>query len=400
MNSRKVSKIGNSVPNMPSKKTLDMQHAQYLVSLEEASKLIDTCKTDIQELTKTIEENRKLQLQGKLSEEEIIKNISLIDKKLDLEKHLSDLLQKYDEKNYLTDNSDILFKYYDLIENGNITTENIVEPKNPNSILNFFNKNKKSDDNNSDNKREKGKLTKAALLNHYLSNNDREHLREIPLKAKMQCDHCKSSNVSLMSNDGIMVCQDCDAIEYVIVDHEKPSYKDPPKEISYFCYKRGNHLNEWISQIQGKETTEIPDEVYDKILLEFKKQKISNMASLCPKKLRQILKKLELNKYYEHIPHIIFRMNGLSNPNLEPELEEKLRNMFKQVQGPFLQFSPRDRKNFLSYSYVLHKFFQLLEKDDYLSSVSLLKSRDKLMQQDVIWKKICHTLHWEFIPSL
>lgn len=400
MNSRKVSKIGKTTTNAPSKKTLDMQHAQYMIALEEADKVIETCKSDIQQLQNKIDLSKQLNLQRGLTEEEITSNIDCIDKKLNLERHLVELLQKYDEQNYLTNNSDILFKYYDLIENGNITSENIVEPKNPNSILNFFNKNKKVADINYDVKRCKGRLTKTALLNNYLSNNDREHLKDTPLNAKMQCQYCKSNNVSLLSNDGIIVCQDCDAIEYVIIDHEKPSYKDPPKEISYFCYKRGNHLNEWISQIQGKETTEIPDEVYDKILLEFKKQKISNMASLCPKKLRQILKKLELNKYYEHIPHIIFRMNGLSNPNLEPELEEKLRNMFKQVQGPFLQFSPRGRKNFLSYAYVLHKFFQLLEKDDYLSSVSLLKSRDKLMQQDIIWKKICDTLHWEFIPSL
>lgn len=286
-----------------------------------------------------------------------------------------------------------------MIENGNITTENIVEPKNPNSILNFFNKNRKPDV-IAEVKPDKSRVTKTGLLDTYLSHIDPEHHREISINVPSVCRCCRSKNISLISHEGYVVCEDCDALEYVIIDHEKPSYKDPPKEISYFCYKRGNHLNEWISQIQGKETTEIPDEVYDKILLEFKKQKISNMASLCPKKLRQILKKLELNKYYEHIPHIIFRMNGLSNPNFEPELEEKLRNMFKQVQGPFLQYSPRGRKNFLSYAYVLHKFFQLLEKDDYLPSVSLLKSRDKLMQQDMIWKKICDALHWEFIPSL
>jgi hypothetical protein len=202
-----------------------------------------------------------------------------------------------------------------------------------------------------------------------------------------------------MTNDGLIVCQNCNAVEFVILDHEKPSYKDPPKEASYFCYKRGNHLNEWISQIQGKETTDIPDEVYDKILLELKKQRITNMTTLDQKTLRQIFKKLDLSKYYEHIPHIIFKLNGNSNPNLEPQLEEKIKNLFKQAQGPFLRYS-QYRKNFLSYSYVLHKFFQLLEKDEYLPSVKLLKSRDKLMQQDIIWKKICKELNWEFIPSL
>ncbi len=412
MHGRKVGKNVKTNRHVQCKKTLDMQHAQYMVNLEEAGRVIEVCKKDIEAVNQQIGEYQKLKKDRVLTEDEINKSIELTDKKLNLQDHLLSLQHKYDEQNYLTNNSDILFRYYDLIENGNITAENIVEPKNPHSILNFFNKNRKpnAENKNDDSQTnasvnalkrpEKNKMTKTSLLNTYLSNIDPSYVEDMPIQSLTQCRYCKSHNVALLSNDGLLACQDCDAIEYVIIDHEKPSYKDPPKEISYFCYKRGNHLNEWISQIQGKETTEIPDEVYDKIYLEFKKQKITNMASLDPKKLRQILKKLELNKYYEHIPHIIFKMNGLSNPNLEPELEEKLRNMFKQVQGPFLQFSPKGRKNFLSYSYVLHKFFQLLEKDDYLPSVGLLKSRDKLMQQDLIWKKICDALHWEFIPSL
>jgi hypothetical protein len=187
---------------------------------------------------------------------------------------------------------------------------------------------------------------------------------------------------------------------YMIVDHDKPSYKDPPKEITYFSYKRINHLNEWLNQIQGKETTEIPEEIYDKILLEIKKQRITNMAELTYDKVKQILKQLKVHKYYEHIPHIIHRLNGLPMPNFSQELEEKLRTMFKQIQTPFLKHSPPKRKNFLSYSYVLHKFLQLLEKDDYLVFFQLLKSRDKLALQDKIWQKICEEVQWQFIPSL
>lgn len=155
-----------------------------------------------------------------------------------------------------------------------------------------------------------------------------------------------------------------------------------------------------MNQIQAKETTEIPDEVYDKILLEIKKQRITNMADLTHNKIKEILKRLRINKYYEHSAHIINRLSGLPMPHLSPELEEKLRNMFKQIQTPFLKWAPPDRKNFLSYSFVLHKFMQLLDKDEYLGYFPLLKARDKLNQQDRIWKKICEELGWQFVPSL
>ena len=158
--------------------------------------------------------------------------------------------------------------------------------------------------------------------------------------------------------------------------------------------------NEWLSQIQGKETTDIPEEVYDKILVEIRKQRITNMAELNFNKVKNILKTLKKNKYYEHIAHIINRLNGLPMPNLSTELEEKLRSMFRQIQTPFLKHSPPKRKNFLSYSYVLHKMIQLLEKDEYLSSFQLLRSREKLAAQDAIWKKICEELGWQFYPSL
>lgn len=214
------------------------------------------------------------------------------------------------------------------------------------------------------------------------------------------CAHCGSTNRTVMTHDGYIFCNECFTLEYVLVDHEKPSYKDPPKEVTYFAYKRINHFNEWLNQVQGKETTDIPVEVYDKILLEIKKQKIYNMADLTNTKVREILKKLKINKYYEHIPHIINRLSGVSMPHIPPELEDRLRHMFCQIQVPFLKHSPPSRKNFLSYSYVLHKFMQLLEKDQYVNCFTLLKSRDKLQTQDIIWSKICEELGWEFVRSL
>ena len=82
------------------------------------------------------------------------------------------------------------------------------------------------------------------------------------------------------------------------------------------------------------------------------------------------------------------------------ELEERLRIMFKDIQKPFDDNCPTERKNFLSYSYVLYKFCELLSEDKYLKYFPLLKSKEKLYQQDLIWNKICNTLHWEYIATI
>lgn len=267
-----------------------------------------------------------------------------------------------------------------------------------NSILRFFTASKPKSNETITNQIEQNRGT---LLENYMMKIDDNYInQEKPKEFEEKCKNCQSLDMTTVLNDGYVFCNKCHTMDFMIVDHDKPSYKDPPKEITYFSYKRINHLNEWLNQIQGKETTDIPEEIYDKILIEIKKQRISNMADLTYNKVKKILKQIKVHKYYEHIPHIINRLNGLPMPNFSIDLEEKLRSMFKQIQTPFLKHSPANRKNFLSYSYVLHKFLQLLEKDEYLVFFQLLKSRNKLAEQDKIWKKICEEVSWQYIPSL
>jgi hypothetical protein len=116
--------------------------------------------------------------------------------------------------------------------------------------------------------------------------------------------------------------------------------------------------------------------------------------------MREILKKLNRSKYYEHATHILSRLNGNPPPTITPEIEEKIRTMFQEIQAPFLLYCPDDRTNFLSYSYILFKFFELLELDEYKVYFPLLKSRDRLIAHDQIWKKICEYLRWEFVQSV
>jgi hypothetical protein len=213
------------------------------------------------------------------------------------------------------------------------------------------------------------------------------------------CDKC-SIEMLLNNNTGQLTCPNCGFIENIIVDSDKPSFKEPPKEMTSFCYKRINHLNEFLAQFQAKETTDIPESVYNDIIMEIKKERIKNMAVITPDKMRIILKKIKKNDYYEHIPYIINQLNGLPAPVISPEIEEIIRGMFKAIQIPFEKYCPFKRKNFLSYNYVMYKFFELLELDEYLTCFQLLKSRTKLHQQDQIWKNICKDLNWQYINSL
>jgi hypothetical protein len=394
------------------KTTLDTQHNMRIQKIRENQTAAAQLADDLNDI--------ELRLRGLENEpvtSETLSNILYLkDQKNDIKAQLKSHQLSQNETSYLVDTADILFKYYDLLENGADTESNSV-PVNHNSspassILTYFvtsssaaSTSKPSlESTSADFQASASQHSRGTLLDMYLELVDRNHQKMSDNTSQEQetgvCNFCKSCNIILMTNDGYMYCKDCHTMEYMIVDHDKPSYKDPPKEPSYFAYKRVNHLNEWLAQIQGRESTDIPDEIFDKILLEVKKQKIVNMAKLTHSKVKEILKKLKINKYYEHIPYIINRINGMPMPHLTPDLEEKLRDMFRMIQTPFLKHSPANRKNFLSYSFCLRKFLELLEKDEYLNNFPLLKSREKLAQQDAIWKAICEDLGWQFIQSL
>jgi hypothetical protein len=183
-----------------------------------------------------------------------------------------------------------------------------------------------------------------------------------------------------------LVCDSCGLVIANLVNQEltyREEQETSEKVINY-SYKRENHFNEWLSQFQAQEMTCIPEEVIEQLRSELKKMKIKKLEDITHAKIRGLLKKLRLNK----------------PPNMPQELEEYLRIMFKDIQKPFDNNCPTERKNFLSYSYVLYKFCELLGEDEYLQYFPLLKSKEKLYQQDVIWKKICDELRWEFIATV
>jgi len=88
-------------------------------------------------------------------------------------------------------------------------------------------------------------------------------------------------------------------------------------------------------------------------------------------------------------------------------MEQNLKLMFQKIQEPF-ELHRANRSNFISYSYIIYKFCQLLSDDPeyrtFEKKFTLRKSKDKLREDDRTWKEICTSLGgaekgWKFIPS-
>ena len=325
-------------------------------------------------------------------------NIKIREDMINLKSKLKSM-NDFSEVDYYENTSYILFNYYDMIEKqSSISNKSVIKFKNK-SIIESFNLNNITINETKNNFDNDNQIEKSSLVDEYLSITNNNHVKKIFFDNREICFKC-NNNLTCLQHEAIMICNNCGYQEPLLVEQNRPILKQNNKDTSHFSYKRINHFREWCNQVQGKESTDIPNEIFEKILNEIKKEKINDTRNITYNKMREILKRLRINKYYEHINYIINRINGIPTPQFTAELEEKLCSMFRDIQAPFLKHCPKDRKNFLSYSYVLYKFFQILGLHEYLKFFPLLKSREKLYAQDQIWKKICEELNYTIIPSL
>ena len=219
------------------------------------------------------------------------------------------------------------------------------------------------------------------------------------------CTLCDSSTrFTLNESDAVRTCDECGCTKTYIgasSDRYLPyDFEVPPQSCPY---RRSNHFQEWLNAFMARQSGFIPDDVFDGIRGELKKQRIVDMSVLTQQRLRTIMKTLRLNKYYENAQFILYHLKGVKAPTLSREVEDELRVMFNKIQAPFDRAVKKvapERRNFLSYSYTIYKMLELMELDYLLIYFPLLKSRTKLIVQDLIWKEICNEVKWRFIPSV
>ena len=183
-----------------------------------------------------------------------------------------------------------------------------------------------------------------------------------------------------------------------IVDNQKPLNKEMPNEVSYTAYIRLNHFKEILSQFQAKETTKIPDEVLEAVKQRIKKER-KKVEDLNYTEMRNILSILGYNKYFEHIQYINSIL-GIKPPVMNEELIETLCVLFIEIQQPWAIFCPITRTNFFNYTYILCQLCVLLDQHQYLPFIPMMKDRIKQLEQDMIWKKVCNYLDWEYFPTV
>jgi len=362
--------------------TLDTKHKEFLNEFtKDENNKIPELKIERQELKQKLQdENCNLTIEQRLDLEDKINEITDNIKEL-----------KTKKKEYFLDNSKYIFEYFE--NKKNISDGSVLQtPTNKSKLVNMFFKIKEEDSNKI------AHIENNNVVQKYLNNIDDCFLDINTYVCQTDiCQVCYKGELIPLEDEGVLVCNSCSRSIPYLIENEKPSYKEPPKEVCFYAYKRINHFKEILAQFQGKETTQIPPDVIENIKLQIKKERIE-ISQITNAKTKEILKKLGYNKYYEHIPFIKDKL-GIKPPIMSPELEETLCNLFIELQSPYSKYCPDDRVNFLNYYYTAYKLCELLGEEKYLPFFPMLKDKEKRIEQDVIWKKICEELNWEFIHT-
>lgn len=211
------------------------------------------------------------------------------------------------------------------------------------------------------------------------------------------CTQCKIEKI-LIQSEGRYVCKLCGETEITLTESETPNHKEMANEKQKYPYKKSNHLKEKLNQFQSKESADVPENICNIIRNDLRKKRIKD-ENCTPLDIKSILKKHRLTSYYEHLQQIYCKISKTDPITLSRDTEETVLNMFQAMQESFHKHRPANRSNFLSYSYVLNKLFRILGMKEHAKYFGLLKSKEKLREQDMIWSKICNDMDWPFYSS-
>ncbi|ADO67375.1 putative transcription factor VLTF3 [Cafeteria roenbergensis virus] len=316
----------------------------------------------------------------KQNEDKLIKKNKQLEEMKLKNKDTSKIEQQIEELHYNGTTMEYFDKVGDLILDYYNEKNNVKTDETDMNIMDLFTKKDTSESNTN-------KLYSSYVKRLEGSNVDKYDGKNRIIK----CDNCSIEKIYYPS-EGSFICEECGDMTDMIIDDDFII-----KDIS--CYHRSGRFKEWLNQFQAKENADIEDWVYLEIIKELNKKRITEYSALNRTIIREILRKLKLTKYYDNVTFIINKLNNIPAPKISHTLEKKLLFMFDMIEDIWAIVKPKNRKNMLSYPYILHKLCELLEEDKLLSSFPLLKSQDVLREQDIIWKRICNKLNWEFYSS-
>ena len=271
------------------------------------------------------------------------------------------------------------------------------EDVNNKSIMSFFSNNATTPEENNGEKN--SKICKTSIQNEYLSIFNIEYsCNENKLNLIKDCLKC-NIKMLLLYNDSKLVCPNCGITEEIIIEIDVPLHKESFNEKPKYPYKRIGHCIEKLNQLLCKKSVYIQPEVFNKIYLEIKKHCIEK-KDITEDFIHKVLKKNKWTILYDDIRYIHSKITGKTPETITREEYEEVLKRFSTADEIYeKKYKPKDRNNFLKYTYVLNKIFLSINRPDVAKYFKLFKSPIRTKNHDKVWKYICDDTGWKYFSS-
>ena len=244
---------------------------------------------------------------------------------------------------------------------------------------------------------------KGELIDEFLCDTDNAPPK-VAMTARDECPRCEDApKLLLCTTRSILSCPSCGYALTYLDATSTATHFDEVIEYAQYSYKRVSHYTMWIALVQAKEAHVVPMDTLQKVMEDlYVRQNVRRSVDITIRRVRDSLRTLKLRKAYDHVVQVTSRLSGVLPPRISKSEEKKLINLFLQMQPAFQRHAPKSRTNFLSYGYVLYRSFQILGLTHMLECVTLLKGRDKLEANDLIFRRMSEQLGWPIfdLPQL
>ena len=219
--------------------TLDGKHSEQMEDFSKEQDMLQELEKERLELGEKIKRTSGHAKSGS----KLDAHLDRIDRVKEVKKKITKL--KRNKTEYLLDNSKYVFEYF---ENKKKISDGNQEVQKNTRLDSFFKVNTKTDANLKMVEQDNSNLIQA-----YLSNVDNSFLDVNNFVYPTDvCQKCYKGELIPIEDEGVLICNFCSNSVRYLIENDKPSYKEPPKEVCFYAYKKINHFKEILSQFQGK----------------------------------------------------------------------------------------------------------------------------------------------------
>ena len=232
----------------------------------------------------------------------------------------------------------------------------------------------------------------------------KSYKKETPQKYICNCGNLY--NYTKIQNK--IICNDCSNTHSI--QSIQTSFKDIDRvNLSQkYKYKKKVHFRDNVNQYQGKQNKRIDQNIYKILEEQFLIHNLVNIegktyqekySNITKEHIYMFLFETDNSNNYEDINMIHTHFTGIPCPDIS-DIEHLLYEDFDKVVDAYESLEDIDRIHFLNGQYILYQLLRRRKIKVKESDFDILITRERLVEHDEIYQKICMKLEWTFNPTV